>query len=171
MGWGWRINFVFLVGQDIVKYWDFLSKIPGNGHERLVPKTIWHDHWENFVKVSFLDRLVCIADFVWLTLLAPVFLLPQQNCFLRVCISTLLAYVLKFFLPLSTSPISGALNSHKSTSTRFAARTVYLQTNGIEVLPLTCSSTPNLRPRCRPGPLQNWISTSFEATNFSRLLG
>ena len=42
-----------------------------------------------------------------MTLLAVLFLLPLPNCFLRVCPPTLFAAVLKFFLSLTTSAISG----------------------------------------------------------------
>ena len=113
--------------------------------------------------MSLLDRLLCFADFVGMNLLALRFLLPpclpavrlrlpSPNCFLKVCLPTLFAAVLKFFLPLTTSAISGTANSYKSAPTRFAAGTIYLRKNGIEVLPLTCGSAPNPRPRCRPTP-------------------
>ena len=47
--------------------------------------------------MSLRDRLFCLADFVGTTLLALLFLLPLPNCFLRVCLPTLFAAVLKFF--------------------------------------------------------------------------
>ena len=63
-----------------------------------------------FVKMSLPDRLVCFADFVGMNLLARrtpkaplLFLLPLLNCFLRVCLLTLFAAVLKFFPPRTTS--------------------------------------------------------------------
>ena len=66
-----------------------------------------------FVKMSLRDRLICFADFVGMTLLALRFLwLPSPNCFLRVCLPTLFAAVLKFFLPLTTSAISGTASQH-----------------------------------------------------------
>ena len=83
--------------------------------------------------------------------IAP-FLLPLPNCFIRVCLPTLFAAVLKFFLPLTTSAISGTANSNKSAPTRFAAGALYLTKNGIAVLPITCASVSNPRPR-RPIPL------------------
>ena len=106
-----------------------------------------------FGKMSLRDRLDCLVDFVGMTLLVVLFLLPPPNCFFRVCFPTLFAAVLKFFLPLTTSAISGTANSNKSAPTRFAAGTIYLRKNGIAVLPITCASAPNPRPRCRPTPL------------------
>ena len=107
-----------------------------------------------FAEMSLRDRLICFADFAGMTLLALRFLrLPSPNCFLRVCLPTLFAAVLKFFLPLTTFTISGSENSNKSAPTSFAAGTMYLRKNGIAVLPITCASAPNPRPRCRPTPL------------------
>ena len=124
-----------------------------------------------FVKMSLRDRLICFADFVGMTLLAVLFLLPPvllrlppPNCFLKVCLPTLFAADLIFFLPLTTSANSGTANSNKSVPTRFAAGTIYLRKNGITVLPITCASAPNPRPRCRPTPLYYGISTSLEAS-------
>ena len=103
-----------------------------------------------FVKMSLRDRLICFADFVGKPLLALRFLLPpvllrlpSLNCFLKVCLRTLFAAVLIFFLPLTTSAISGTANSNKSAPTRFADGTIYLRKNGIAVLPITCASAPN----------------------------
>ena len=78
-----------------------------------------------FVKMSLRDRMICVADFVGMTLLAVLFLLTLPNCFLRVCLPTLFAAVLKFFLPLTTSAISGTANSNKSAPSLFAARTIF----------------------------------------------
>ena len=158
--WGCRIDFSFMGRQDIVNYWDFPSKISRNYHKRLVPKITRHDQWEMFVKISLRERLVCFEDFVGMNLLACrtptapfLFLLPLPNCFLRVCLPTLFAAVLKFVLPLTTSAISGTGNSNKSAPTRFSAGTIYLRRNGIAVLPKTFASAANPRPRCRPKPL------------------
>ena len=90
-----------------------------------------------FVKMSLRDRLDCLVDFVGMILLPVFFLLPSPNCFFKVCFPTLFAADLKDFLPLITSPISGAANSNKSAPTRFAAGTIYLRKNGIAVLPIT----------------------------------
>ena len=120
-----------------------------------------------FVKMSLRDRLICFADFVGMTLLAlrfplPPFRpptapfrlrLPSPYFFLKVCLPTLFAAVLIFFLPLTTSAFSGTAISNKSAPTRFAVGTIYLRKNGIAVLPITCASAPNHRPRCRPAPL------------------
>ena len=70
------------------------------------------------------DRLACLAAFVGLTLLC---LLPLPNCFSNVCLPTLFAALLNFFLPLTTSAISIAAISIKSAPTRFAAGTTYLR--------------------------------------------
>ena len=150
--------------QDIANYWDFPSKISRNCHKRLVLKISRHDQWEMFAKMSPRDRQVCFADFIGMNLLAcrtpmapflflppPVRLrLPSPNCFLRVCLPTLFAAALKFFLPLTTSPISGTANSNKSAPTRFASGAIYLRKKGIAILPITCARAPNPRPRCRP---------------------
>ena len=106
-----------------------------------------------FVKMSLRDRLNSSEDFVAKTLLALRFVLPLPNCFLKVCLPTLFAAVLIFFLPLTTSAISGTATSNNSAPTRFAAGTIYLLKNGIAVLQKTCASAPNARPRCRPTPL------------------
>ena len=103
-----------------------------------------------FVKMSLRDRLSCLVDFVGMIRLC---LLPLPNCFFRVCFPTLFAADLKDFLPLITSPISGAANSNKSAPTRFAAGTIYLRKNGIAVLPITCARAPNPLPLCLPTAL------------------
>ena len=118
------------------------------------------------VKISVRDRLICFANFGGMTLLACLpyessltpmapflFLLPLPNCFLKVSLPTLFAAVLKFFLHLTTSAISGTANSNKSAPTRFAAGTTFLRKNGTPVLTITCASAPNPRPRCRPTSL------------------
>ena len=99
-----------------------------------------------FVKMSLRDQLDCLVDIVGMILLPVFFLLPPPNCFFRVCFPTLFAAVLKFFLPLTTSAISGSANSNKSTPTRFAAGTIYLRKKGIAVLPITCARAPNPPP-------------------------
>ena len=107
-----------------------------------------------FVKKSLHDRLDCLVDFVGMILLCLLPLrLPSPNCFLRVFFPTLFAADLNNFLPLKTSPISGAANSNMSAPMRVAAGTTYLRKKGIAVLPITCASAPNPRPRCRPTPL------------------
>ena len=77
--------------------------------------------------MSLRDRLICFAYFVGMTVLAVFFLLPLPNCSLKICLPTLFAAVLKLFLPLTTSVISGAANSNMSAPTRFAAGTMYLR--------------------------------------------
>ena len=124
-----------------------------------------------FVKMSVRDRLVCFADFVGMILLAVLFLLPLPNCFLKVCLPTLFAAVLEFNLSLTTSASSSAAIFNKSATTGFAAGTICLRTNGVAILPRIYASAPNPRPRCRPKPLWNGISTCLEATTLERLLG
>ena len=100
-----------------------------------------------FAKMSLRDQLDCLVDFVGMVLLPVFFLLairlqlpsPSPNCFFRVCFPTLFVTVLKLFLRLTTSAISGTANSKKSAPTRFAAGTTYLRKNGIAVLPITCA--------------------------------
>ena len=75
--------------------------------------------------MSLRDRLVCFADFVGMNLLAcrtPA--APFNQLFLSVCLTTLFAAVLKFFLTLTTYAISDTANSNKSEPTRFAAGTI-----------------------------------------------
>ena len=151
--WGRWTNFLFMRGQDIVNNWDFPSKISRHCHKRLVPKiVVWHDQREMFVKMSFRDRLDCLVDFIGMIFLC-LLRLPSPNSFLRVCFSTLFASVLNFFLPLTTSAISGTANSSMSALMRFAAGTTYLRKNGIAVLPITCAGAPNSLPLCLPTAL------------------
>ena len=121
--------------------------------------------------MSLRDRLDCFADFVGMLLLCllPPFKLfpcrtlalptalqlpsPSPNCFLRVCFPTLFAAALKDFLPLITSPISGAANSNMSAPMRFAAGTTYLHKKGIAVLPITCAGAQNPLLLCLPTAL------------------
>ena len=112
-----------------------------------------------FVKMFLRDRVVCFIDSVGMTPLACLmpkpalrFRQPQLNCFLRVCLPTLFAAVLKLFLPKTTSAFSGAAISDKSVPTYFAAGTTFLHKNGLAILPITCESAPNPLPRCRTIP-------------------
>ena len=108
----WRIS-SFVARQNIVSYWDFFSNISINRHKKFLPKTIWHGYWENLVKMSLLDQLVCFAVFVEMMLLADFFLLPLPNYFHRVSFPGFFVTFLKFLLPLRTFAISGAANSNK----------------------------------------------------------
>ena len=103
-----------------------------------------------FVKMSFGDGLDCLVVFVGMIRLC---LLPLPNCFLRVCFPTLFTANLKDFLPLITSPVSGAANSNMSTPMRFAAGMTYLRKNGYAVFPITCANAPSPLPLCLPTPL------------------
>ena len=102
-----------------------------------------------FVEKSLRDRLDCLADLIGMILLC----LPLPNCFFRVFFPTLFVADLNDFLPLKTSPISGAANSNMSAPMRFAAGTIYLRKKGIAVLPKTCASAPNPLHLCLPTPL------------------
>ena len=62
-----------------------------------------------------------------MTLLAVFFLLPLLKSFLRVCLPTLFAAVLKLFLPLPTFAISSTAKSNISAPTRFAAGRIKLR--------------------------------------------
>ena len=105
-----------------------------------------------FVKMSLRDRLDCLVDFVGMILLC-LLRLPPPNCFFRVFFPTLFTAVLKDFLPLKTSPISGAGNSNMSAPMRFAAGTTHSRRKGIAVLPITCARAPNPLPLCLPTAL------------------
>ena len=74
-----------------------------------------------FVRRSPRDRLVCLAEFVGINLLAVLLLLPMTKCFLRVCLPTLIAALLKFFLPLTVSAVSGAASSNKVSTQKFCS--------------------------------------------------
>ena len=102
--------------------------------------------------MSFRDRLVCFTDFVGLTLLAVFSLLSPSNCFLTF-LRKFFAAVLKLSRLLTKSAIYGAANFSKSTTTRFAAGTIYLRKNGNAVLSKAFASAPKSRPRFRPLPL------------------
>ena len=65
------------------------------------------------------------------------FCLPIPSYFLKVCLPTLLAAVLKIFFPLTTSATCGAANSNKSAPTRFAAGMIYFLKKWMAVLPIT----------------------------------
>ena len=128
--------------------------------------------WSVMVEqIDLHDQQVCFADFVEIFRLAFFFMLPLPNRFIRVCVPANFADVFSFFLPLATSEISGAEISNKSLPICFATGTIYLDKFEIAVLPKTCASTPNPRPRCRPTSLKNGISTCFEATTLYGLFG
>ena len=106
-----------------------------------------------FAKMPLRDRLFCFADFVGITLLALLFLLPLPIWFPSICLTTLFAAVLNLFLPLKTSAYSGKANSNKSTPTRFAARVRYLRKRATADFAITCAIALIARQRCRPIPL------------------
>ena len=115
-----------------------------------------------FVKTSLGDRLDCLVDSVGMILLRLLPTCLPSACgslhptFFRICFPTLFAADLKDFLPLKTSPISGAANSNMLAPMRFAAGTIYLHKKGIAVLPIPCARAPNLLPLCLPNPLWNF---------------
>ena len=150
--------------QYIVEYSDFPSYISWNCHKRMVLKFIWHNYWELSVKMSLRDQLVCFAAFVRKTLLAVPFLLPLPNCFPGNCLHAIFAAVLKLFLPLTTSSISGAADFNESAPKLFAAGAKHLRKSNFTVLPINCAIAPNLCPRFQPRPQKNGISTYLEAT-------
>ena len=92
--------------------------------------------------MSLRDRLLRFKFLAGMLL----FCLPPPGCFLNVCLPTLLAAVLKFFLPLTTSATSGTANFNKSAPKRFAAGTIFLLKKGMAVLPITCATAPKPRP-------------------------
>ena len=96
-----------------------------------------------FVKKSLHEQLVFLVLFVGMIQLC---LLPVPNCVFRVYFPTFFASVLKDFLPLITSPISGPANSKMSALVRFATGTTFSLKKGIAVLPITCARAPILLP-------------------------
>ena len=129
--------------QHIVNFWISPSKVSRKCHKKSVSKISRHDYFLLFVKMSLCVRLVCFADFVVMTLHAVVFFLRLPNCFFKVCPPTFIAAVLKLFLPLPASAMSGTAISKKSAPTRFAAGTIYLRKNRNSVLPVTWAIAPN----------------------------
>ena len=87
IGWESRLDFLFMVRQDIANYRDIPSKNSRNCHKSLVPKITWHEQWDMFVKMSLHHRLTCFADFVGMILLAVLFLLPSLNCLFQSLLS------------------------------------------------------------------------------------
>ena len=116
---------------------------------------------EKFGTENYLDLSLLICNFsknvsVWLTaslkFLTEMLLccLPLPCCFLNVSLPTLLATVLKFLFPLTTSITSGTANSNTSAPTRFAAGTIFFLRKRMAVLPITYTRAPKPRPLCRP---------------------
>ena len=106
-----------------------------------------------FAKMSLRDRLDCLVDFVGMILLCLLPLrLPSPNCFLRVFFPTLFAADLNDFLPLK--PLQ-SLRQQTPTRQHLCVLPLgrHLRKKGIAVLPITCPSALNPRPRCRPTPL------------------
>ena len=84
--------------------------------------------------MTFRDQLDCLVNFVGMILIclllscrtptAPFRLeLPSPKCFFQSLLPTLFAVDLKVFLPLISSPNSGAAKSNMSAPMRFAAGT------------------------------------------------
>ena len=92
--------------------------------------------------MSLRDRLLCFKFLTGMLL----FCLPRPSFFLSVCLPTLLAAVLNFFFPITTSATSGTANSNKSAPTRFAAGTINFLKRGTAVVPITCARAPKPRP-------------------------
>ena len=166
-----RRSSMFVGDYDTVKYFDFSSTSFTNCHEKLIPINIWQDWWERFVKMFLRDQLACFADFVELTLLAVFLLLPVPTCFLTVCLPTFFAAVLKLYLLLTTTSVSGAANSNQSAATRFPTRTINLLNWSIAGLPISCARTANHLPRCSSLSLLNGISTCSKHPSCSVFFG
>ena len=123
--WSSGIDFLFMGQENVINYWDVPSKISRNCEKGSYRK-LFHMINEKLWEMSLRERLICFADFVGMNLLAVLFLLPLPDCFFRVCLPIFFAVVLNFFLPVTTSAISGTANFNKSAPTRFAAGKVYL---------------------------------------------
>ena len=103
-----------------------------------------------FLKLSRRYRGTCLIVFVRKTLL---WLIPLSNCFLNVCLHTLFAALLKFFLPPTTSASSGAAISIKSVPTPFAAGTTCLRKMEWNCCSPFSTIAPNPLSRFQPIPL------------------
>ena len=99
------------------------------------------------------DRLFCPADFFAMALLAPLFLLPLPNCFLRVCLPRLFAAALKFFLPRRSSAFSGKLQQVSTHA--FCSWDDILTQKG------NCGS-PKRLCTCTESPPTMWTNSSLE---------
>ena len=104
------------------------------------------------------DQLVCFADFAGMTLFALFFLLPLFNCFLRVCLLTPFAAVLKSFLPPITSAISDRRNSNNQHPRVLQLGQIFTQKEN-------CSSLNNLCKCTETAPLFS-TNTSLEWNPF-----
>ena len=167
MGWGSKEKILLMGWQEIVNYCDGPSKNTSSlsrQHKMLVPKYIWHDQQEMFVKKSPYDRLVSFAGFVAMILLALLFLLLLPNWFFSVCLHPFFAAVLRFFLPPATSALFGRADLNKSRPKSFAVGTFYLRNIVNAVLPISFSTAPKPLPCCRRTPLKNRSSVCLDAT-------
>ena len=113
------------------------------------------------IKMSLFDHLARLVDFVGINLLC---LLPLPNCLINVSPPTFSATLLKLFLSLTISAVSGVAHSIKSAPTHFAGETTYTSKNGIAVLSKAQASEPNSLPSCQPIPLKYGITICSEAT-------
>ena len=104
--------------------------------------------------MSLRDRLTCFEHFVGMTLLAVLFLLPVPNSFLRVCLRTLFAAVLKFLLPLTTSNFWHSKVQPVSTYAFCSWDVIFTQK-------WNCSS-PNKLCKCTESPSTLSTNTSTE---------
>ena len=71
------------------------------------------------------SRMTGFCEFCWKNSACTLLPNTTTQLFLRVCLPTLFAAVLKFFLPPTTSAISGRASCNKSAPTRFAAETKF----------------------------------------------
>ena len=132
--------------QDVVKNWDFPSKISRHCHKRLVPKFVWHDQREMFAKMSLRDRLDCLVDFVGMILLC---LLPLRNCFFSLLSHTLCSCLERCSTANNLSNLWCSKLQHVSTYS-------FCRWDNISTQKGNCSSPNNLR-KCpkSPSPLSS----------------
>ena len=116
--------------------------------------------------MSLRDR---VLRFIFLTGML-LFCLPPPSCFLNVCLTTLLAAVLNFFFPPTTSATSGTADSNKSAPTRFAAGTICFLKKGMAVLPITCARALKPRPLRRPIPLYREVQECLMQAFYTLIL-
>ena len=163
--WGSSKEFLFMGQQDIVNCRDFSSKISRICHKSLVPKVTRHDYWKMFVKTSRRDRLACSADFVGRGMtLVSFFPANTTQLFSQSLPSHTLCSCLEIF------PATNSICKFWRSKFQQLSTYAFCSWDNIFIQKWKCGSPNNLcrcidlRPRCRPIPLLNGLSTSLEGT-------
>ena len=164
---------------EIVEYvsclWDDKTlSTTGTFHPRFPESTTkgWYRNLLGMINDTCLLKILCVTDWFVLKILLKRLCLHSLSCYhYPITFSEFVfshSLHLSWVLYFTTNNICNSWHkySNKSAPNRFAAGTIYLRKNRIEVLPKTWTSAPKSRPRCRPVPLKNEICTCLEATNF-----